>query len=61
LISGSSAFALPGDLAFALAGGSAFTAGESAAAHVASFSFAKESSSEDFSLLLNLGESKHVN
>jgi len=52
----SSAFVLPGEFASALARGYAFIADVSAASQVAGFSFAKESSSEDFSLLLNLGE-----
>ena len=51
----------PAIFALAMARGSVFVAGGSAAAQVAGFSLAKEVSSEDFSLLLNLREIKHVN
>jgi hypothetical protein len=47
--------------ALAMARGSVFAANGSAAAQVAGFSLAKEASSEDFSLLMNLREIKHVN
>ena len=50
----------PAIFALAMARGSVFVTG-SAAAQVAGFSLAKEASSEDFSLLLNLREIKHVN
>jgi hypothetical protein len=52
----SSTFILPGEFASALTRGYAFIAYVSTASQVAGFSFAKESSSEDFSLLLNIGE-----
>ena len=51
----------PAIFALAMARGSVFVADGSAAAQVAGFSLAKEVSSEDFSLLLNLREIKHVN
>ena len=51
----------PAIFVLAMARGSVFVAGGSAAAQVAGFSLAKEASSEDFSLLLNLREIKHVN
>ena len=51
----------PAIFALAMARGSVFAAIGSAAAQVAGFSLAKEASSEDFSLLLNLREIKHVN
>ena len=51
----------PAIFALNMGRGSVFVAGGSAAAQVAGFSLAKEASSEDFSLLLNLREIKHVN
>ena len=43
-----------------MARGSVFAATRSAAAQVAGFNLAKEASSEDFCLLLNLREIKHA-
>ena len=51
----------PAIFALAMARGSVLVAGGSTTVQVAGFSLAKEASSEDFSLLLNLREIKHVN
>ena len=50
----------PAIFALAMARGSVFAANGRAAEQVAGFSLAKEASSEDFCLLLNLREIKHV-
>ena len=59
-IFGASSACPPAIFSLAIARGSVFAATRSTVAQVAGFNLAKEASSEDFCLLLNLREIKHV-